>query len=177
MKSAILLCGFASLLVLPLLAVDKCPVCGGAVTTVGKITDDETKPSKNQWVWNRSSCANLLFDEDSLICTRCWFAEDGNEPTTWMRSSVLPDSFFIPLTEAIRGFPAPKNSASYYQRFVGKQRIESLSFWCADSAELITSFRKYCREHVLTIELKRSERFPNEVFVDVGQKPNARHQE
>lgn len=170
MKNALMLCCLASLLVLPLMAADKCPVCGGAVTTVGKVTDDKTKESKNQEVWDRSSCAFTGHDDDSVICTRCWLVQDRTEPKVWIRSSVLPDSFFIPLSKAIREFPAPKDSASYDQRFEGEKRIESMSFWCTDAPDLITKFQKYCKQHALILELKRSERYPKEVFVDVQQK-------
>ncbi|MBK1884706.1 hypothetical protein JIN85_20005 [Luteolibacter pohnpeiensis] len=170
MKAAVLYTFFAIILALPLFGAGECPACGGVVTTVGKVADDETKPSKNQWVWNRSICANLLFDEDSLICTRCWLAKDKNQPDTWMRSSLLPDSFVIPLSDAIRRFPEPGN---YNQRFVGKRRIESMSFWCADSPDLIGKFQNYCKQHDLTLKLTRSERYPKEVFVDVEQKPIA----
>jgi len=168
----ILFC-FASLLAPPLMAAEKCPNCGVEVVTVGKVSDDETKPSKNQWVWNRSSCANLLHDEDSLICTRCWLVKDRTEPTVWMRSSELPSSFVVALSAAIRGFPAPKDSANYDQRFEGKKRLESLSFWCEDSKDLIASFRRYCEEHGLTIKVERSERYPREASVEVEQKPIA----
>ena len=173
MKTAIILCCFASLLVPSLVAAEKCPNCGVEVVTVGKISDDEAKPSKNQWVWDRSSCANLLHDKDSLICTRCWLVKDRTEPAVWMRSSELPSSFVVPLSAAIRGFPAPKDSANYVQRFDGKQRIESLSFWCEDSKDLIANFRKYCAEHGLTFEVERSERYPTEAYVKVEQKPIA----
>ncbi len=164
---------FARLLVAPLVGAEKCPNCGVEVVTVGTVSDDETKPSKNQWVWDRSSCANLLHDKDSLICTRCWLVKDRTEPTVWMRSSELPSVFVIPLSAAIRGFPAPKNSANYDQRFEAKNRVESLSFWCEDSKELIAGFQRYCEEHGLTIKVERSERHPREAYVLVEQKPIA----
>ena len=173
MKYALMLCGLSSLLVLPSVAADKCPACGGAVTTVGKVTDDKTKESKNLEVWDRSSCAFTGHDEDSVICTRCWCVEDRTEPTVWIRSSKLPNSFFIPLSKAIREFPAPKDSAGYEQRFEGEKRIESLSFWCTDAPDLIAKYQRYCKEHDLTLELDRSERYPKKVFVDVEQKPIA----
>lgn len=118
---------------------------------------------------------NLLFGPDSRICTRCWHAEDSSEPATWMRSSELPDSFVTPLVEAIRKFPAPPDSASFDQRFVGKHRMESLFFWCADSPNLIARFQNYCKQHELALDLKRSERLPKEVFVTVEHKPILRN--
>ena len=114
---------------------------------------------------------NLLFGPDSRIRTRCWHAEDSSEPATWMRSSQLPDSFVTPLVEAIRKFPAPPDSASFDQRFEGKHRMESLFFWRADSPDLIARFQNYCKLHDLTLELKRSERVPNEVYVTADHKP------
>lgn len=166
MKTILLFWLFAGLFVLPLSAVEPCPVCGGELTTVGKVKDDPSKPNKNQWVWRRSKqCGLQIFTKDSPICKRCWFVSDSDTPAWWMRSSELPDAFLIPFSAAIRAFPAPPNSASYDQRFVDGSRTESINFRCKNSPELIAKFRKYCKEHKLSIDV--CELSADEVFVDV----------
>src|SRR5690242_1593997 len=63
-----------------------CPVCGGPLVKIGTVTDDTNALSKNISVWNRSICANLLYGDDSVICTRCWHAH-SEFTGTWQRAS------------------------------------------------------------------------------------------
>jgi len=133
-------------------AADGCPLCSGKLVKVGKITDDQSKPSKNLQVWNRSMCANMFYDNDSVICTQCWHAYSKHF-SRWERSSELPGSFRRPLSAAVRKFPLPpaKDIKSprvvHSQEIAGAQITESVLFWCTDSPKLLGSFRDYCREH------------------------------
>ena len=165
-KMKIILCLYllAGLFLLPLAAAEPCPVCGGELTTVGKVEDDPSKPNKNQWVW-RNACGLQLIDKDSPICKRCWFASDSGTPAWWMRSSELPDSFLVPFSVAIRNFPVPAKSASYDQLFVEGVRTEFINIRCENSPELIAKFRTYCKDNKLSIDVL--ELNADEVFVQI----------
>jgi hypothetical protein len=152
MKPIVLLSLAVSLFVLPLSAADPCPVCGGELTTVGKVKDDPSKPNKNLWVWRRSSGLQL-FDENSPICKRCWFVSNSDSPAWWMRSCEQPESFHIPLSQAIRKFPVPPGFASYDQLFIDGKRTDSLFFMCKNSTEMIAKFRGFCTKHQLSISV------------------------
>ncbi len=134
-----------------------CPLCGGALAKVGSITDDRSKPSLNVCVWNRSSCGNMMFGGDSVICTRCWQAY--SEPMKkWEHGSEFPDSFYRPLSAAVREFPLPPaadlhSGVDYYQYFSNGKWSESICFWCTDSADLINGFRSYAEEHGLSMQV------------------------
>jgi len=155
MKTFILILLSMRLATSHLYAADPCPVCKGEVTTVGKIKDDPSNSRKNEWVWSTSpECGPALFDGNSLICKRCWFAKQPMKPDAWwVRSTVLPDSFFIPLSAAIRNFPAPPNLANYDQKFIREHRTDSISFMCKITPEMTSKFRKYCKEHKLSLDL------------------------
>ncbi len=121
----------------PSCRAEVCPWCGGALTKVGDITDDQSKPSKNLGVWNRSICANPFYDQDSVICSQCWHAY-SKLLDSWERSSELPDSFRRPLAEDIRLFPLPSRKditslVVYSQNCTPTQVTESVGFWCIDS--------------------------------------------
>ena len=163
--------------VLPGLAADACPDCGGKLTKVGNVADDPTKPSKNISVWNRSICANMFYGDDSLICTRCWLSY-SKQFQRWERSSELPDSFRRPLSPAIRGFPVPpakniKSLVVYSQQITGAQMSESVAFWCSDSADLIAGFRAYARKHGLSIRVEMQGHVPKQIYVAIETKPSA----
>src|SRR5688572_21581896 len=49
-----------------------CPLCGGALTTVGKVSTRLAKPIRNCDVWGGVNCVNWGYQAKSLICTRCW---------------------------------------------------------------------------------------------------------
>ena len=148
---------YISIFVLPLSAADPCPVCGGELTTVGKVKDDPSNPNKNQWVWPISKdCGLQLIDENSPICKRCWFVSYSaysDSPAWWIRTSEQPDSFLSPLSQAIRNFPVPSGSASYKQRFIDGKRTDSLFFRCKNSTKMIAKFRGYSTKHQLSISV------------------------
>ena len=157
-------------------AGDICPLCGGKLVKAGSIKDDLAKPSKNSAVWNRSICANLLFNDDTIICTQCWMAY-SEQSHLWERSSELPDSFYRPLSTAIRKFPAPparegQSSAVYSQQvFFGATAKESIAYWCADSTNFLSNIRAYAGEHNLVIHVDEQERIPGQVFVSAETRP------
>jgi hypothetical protein len=156
-------------------AGDDCPFCGGKLTKVGSVTDDRSKPSRNVAVWNRSICGNMFYNNDSIICTKCWQAHPYFLPY-WERSSEAADSFRRPLAADIRQFPVPgapdaKSSIIYSQKRQRAQVIESLSFWCADSPALLANVRNYAQYHGLSVRTEQQGRIPNQVFVSVDAKP------
>jgi len=158
-------------------AADACPVCGGKLTTVGTVTDDRTKPSKNISVWNRSICANMFYDDASVICTQCWLSY-SKQFQRWERSSELPDSFRRPLSAGIRGFPVPpakniKSLVVYSQQIAGAKVSESVAFWCTDSDSLISDFRAYARKHNLSIRVEMQGRVRKQIYVAIETKPSA----
>src|SRR4051794_16051908 len=55
-----------------------CPDCGGRLARVGTIHDDQTWPSNNLAVWDRSICGNPSYGTRSVICTTCWLAYLGD---------------------------------------------------------------------------------------------------
>ena len=158
------------------LAAETYPICTGGLAKVGTITDDRSKPSKNIAVWNRSMCANPFYDDDSIICTECWYSY-SKQFSRWERSSELPDSFRRPLSVTIRQFPLPpakeiKSLVVYSQQVAGAQVTESVLFWCTDSPTLLDPFRDYCRVQNLSIDLYRAARMHNQTCVTIKTKPN-----
>jgi hypothetical protein len=158
-------------------AADQCPLCKGQLVNVGKITDDESMPSRNLAVWNRSICLNPFYDDDSVICTQCWHSY-SKKMERWERSSELADSFRRPLTAGIRRFPLPpreriKSRVVYSQQFTGPRVTESVLFWCMDSLVVLDSFRDHCGEHHLSIEFYRAESMPAQVCLTITTKPDA----
>lgn len=151
----------------------ECPVCGGPVVKTGTITDDTNAPSKNVCVWNRSSCGNVLYGPNSLICTRCWYARsDFSELVDrWAFASESPASFQRPLSPAILGVPVPpdavRSGVVFRQTYEKKEFAESMSFWCVDSESVLAGVRAYCATNGLTFTAMRN-RLPGEAYVDIS---------
>jgi hypothetical protein len=166
MKNPIILISLCiSFFVLHLSAADSCPICKGTVTTLAKIKDDISKPNKNQYVWRMSHCGLSLFNDNSRICKNCFFVEDPLPSIMWMRSSVEPDSFAIPLSPSIRNFPVPPEGASYEQRFYDSKRRDGLDFHFKNSQELVIKYQKYCTKHKLEISI--SETDPKNSYISI----------
>ena len=154
-----------------------CPQCGGALVKAGTIQDDPEQPSKNLAVWNRSSCGNPFYDDDSVICGKCWLAH-AKAFDRWERSSVLPQSFRQPLAAAIRDCPLPsaedtKSLVVYSQQIEAPGVQESVGFWCTDSAEYLAQLKAYTRENKLSFRVDQRGRIANQVYVAVETKPAA----
>ena len=152
-------------------ALDPCPVCGGRITLAQTVRDDLKKPSKNLDLFNRSMCA-LGPSSGSVYCTRCWFLSRWDEEE-WRRSSEFPDTFFRPLCPAIRKFPIAAGVGSYEQVFSGINVTEGVYFWDKKSAEIISRYNDYCKEHELVFEEDRNPSYSGEVFISVTTKPMA----
>jgi hypothetical protein len=136
---------------------------------VSDVFDDPSKPSLNLSVWNRSSCGNLLYGDDSVICERCRQAY-STTMQSWERSSELPDSFQRPLGEGIRKFPLPPakvitSRVVYSQTWTATQKDESIAFWCVQSPELISAFRDYARQNGLSLRTKKWAEDPTQLYV------------
>ena len=160
----------ACALFVPLLAfTSACPVCGGQVVKTGTVTDDTNAPSRNLCVWNRSSCANLAYGPDSVICTRCWHGR-SKLLGKWERASESPASFQRPLSPAIRGVPVSADSVRscvvFTQTYNNKKFAERLSFWCMDSESLLASLRAYCATNRLTLTAEAN-RIAGQVYVRI----------
>lgn len=152
---------------------EKCPHCGGSLTKVGLVKDDESKPSKNISVWNRSICGNVLIGADSPICTQCWLAY-SKLLKRWERSIESRNAFRKPLAEAIQNVPLPskKDIASlvvYSQSITGTNVMESVSFWCSDRSEVIAGLQSYADTNKLKITIRRSN--ADNASVIIGTKP------
>jgi hypothetical protein len=158
-----------------------CPLCGGHLTKVGSLKDDKSRQSINLEVWNRSYHGIIAepYSEQSPFCPRCNFAY-SNHPGDWRRSSELPDSFFIPLTLEILGFPiAPsrlKNARVVYgQVFLGpggdQGRTESIGYWASDSDNLRADLQTYADTNALTIRFYTAPSMPGQVSI-TAETPN-----
>ncbi len=132
------------------------------------------QPSKNLCVWNRSIRGNLLFDENSIICTQCWLSY-SQVLQHWARRSESADCFHRPLSTAIRNLPLPPakdfrwGGAVYSQEIADERVTESVSFWCRNSADLISGFRAYARKHNLSMSVEKGQD-PKEIWVLIETK-------
>lgn len=156
----------AALPVASLAAPDKpCPVCGGRLVAAGTLKDDRSKPSLNLELWNRSYHGDLwpFHSEDSPICSRCFVAYRSTDDR-WVRASELPETFFIPLTAAISGFPVPDKShlrslVVYSQDFPGANadqgREESIGFWTKSSSRVLDPLASYSQKHDLALTVEK----------------------
>jgi hypothetical protein len=113
-------------------AAAPCPLCGGRLSTVGAHIDFRFLPSVNYAVWNRASdhvgCTGFEpgfeappperiasngeleiscgpeFNSESLFCQRCFHAFSQRDQQ-WKRTMNTPQSFFLPLSSEVVGFP------------------------------------------------------------------------
>lgn len=159
---------------IPALGREPCPVCGGKVTTAGQIVDLKGKSVHNLELWDFSYHGWRL-PSNTLVCTRCWFISKW-EQEEWTRIHSKPDTFFRPLSPAIRQFPVPAEGGNYIQEFLGGSDVtESISLWCKDSEELVTRFNDYGKEHGLAIEVqnRNDPSYPGKMYVRIDTKPGA----
>ena len=161
----------AFVLLLPVLAFTAaCPVCGGRVVKTAMVSDDTNAPSRNLCVWNRSTCANLLYGSRSVVCTRCWHAR-SEFLGKWERASESPSSFQKPLSSVIRGVPVPsadsvRSRVVFTQTYAKKRFAESVAFGCVDSESVLSCLRGYCAANRLTFSAETN-RMPGQVYVKI----------
>jgi hypothetical protein len=152
-----------------------CPICDGNLVIAGSLKDDVIVPSRNLELWNRSYHGDFwpLYSENSPVCSRC-FAAFRQSDTTWARATELPGSFWVPLSEAIAGFPVPKKSSVsslvvFSQEFKGACADEgvgeSVAFWCRCSAQELAGIRSYTHDRGLSLSVDISRGDPSEAYI------------
>lgn len=148
----------------------RCPLCGGQLTTVGKLGDEGRKLSKNEFLWNSSMSGNVLSRRHDPFCTRCWFSY-STMFEEWVRESSQPDSFRRPLSTVIRDFPlSVPDEAFYSQRVKDGKVTEEVFFWCSNTPAILAGIEAYCSEHDLSLEI--SPHASQKVHITATTKPN-----
>ena len=172
----------AALPVASLAAPEKpCPVCGGRLVAAGSLKDDRSKPSLNLELWNRSSHGDFwpFHSEESRICSRCFVAYRDVDDR-WVRASVLPESFVVPLTIAISGFPVPGKShlrslSVYSQDFLGASadqgQEELIAFWTKSSSRVLDPLTAYSQKHGLALTMKKERSIGTYVMAKMPKHP------
>jgi hypothetical protein len=166
-----------------------CPLCGGRLSTVGSHIDFRFLPSVNYIVWNRSSdhvgCTGYEpgfeaappprvtsngeveitcdpeFNSKSPFCKRCFHAFSQRDQC-WSRAMDSPQSFVLPLSQEILGFPLPSKSfisygVGYGQIFGGASGkdyySDSINFWYKTAAppSTATDIQAYVHLHDLRL--------------------------
>jgi hypothetical protein len=152
-----------------------CPICGGSLTVVGKVTDITSLPSKNVRVWNRSYHGDPAypFNDESPICSRCFIAY-SHDTDKWCISNESVESFFVPLQPSVAGLPSPPTSmitslVVYNQEFMGiganGGRLESVGFWFRNSPRTLDAMRIHSASNRLDLRVKADESEPGETYV------------
>ena len=153
----------------------KCPICGGKLVEAGSLKDDESKPSRNIELWNRSYHGAFwpFYNERLQICSRCYVVFNTTT-NKWTRASEEPNSFLVPLQRSILSFPLPKKSliksfVVYAQSFGGKDaaegRIESVSLWLATDRPTLNKIERYCNDNNLKFEPYTAPSMPNQTYI------------
>jgi hypothetical protein len=140
-----------------------CPICKSGLSTIGRAWYWIDKEQKNLDVWNGSYHGVQGFEDYSPICPRCYVALRATD-NAWVRSVENPDSFFVPLDDAIRNVPLPAKTDIRY-RIVYAQEFphlpmngsctESVFFWCVLKTEVETKLQAYAIEHGLSLKLDK----------------------
>lgn len=140
--------------VVPALADDPCPVCGGRVTGLHKVKDDRSREPKNYDFFNRSICGMMdMMNAGAVICTRCWMGSRWDEES-WKRGTRELDTFVPPLAKEIRNFPAKPDDPAYCRLFEGANLTDFLEFeWDDSHVTRFAGFREYCKKHDLIMEM------------------------
>ena len=146
-----------------------CGVCNSPVVSIASLTDDQSRPSKNIAVWNRSICGNWWYSDGSLICTRCFHAYSP-QLSIWERSLENPNDFEIALYAAITQFPLPSNDSLcsrvvYSQVRKGTTFSEDVAFWCDKNDSFLTRVRQYSATNNLKLNIDNSQRIQGEVYL------------
>ena len=140
-------------------AEDHCPVCQGAVLDVTKQKDDQSKPSINRAVWNRSICGNKSFGSGSTICPRDGYAYEARLKL-WELSLEDRDSFKHPLDRRIYEFPLPgidniKSGTVYSQEFATLGLVKhGLLFWTVIDNGYISKVRQYAKSQGIQLYIE-----------------------
>jgi hypothetical protein len=114
------------------------------------------------------------FDSDSPFCKRCFHAFSERDQR-WVRSMDSSQSFVLPLSEEIRGFPLPAKSlisynVVYEQIFGGRSGndyyTDSINFWYKETVPSSTAadIEAYVHLHNMRFgpELAKT---PGEIYV------------
>jgi hypothetical protein len=151
-----------------------CPVCGGKLVLAGSMADDESRPSVNLELWDRSSHGAFwpFYNETSRICSRCYLAYK-TDFGLWARASEIAGSFYYPLSERIFRFPLQDRIGGlrtvYYQSFKGVDASgmieESVAYWARDSKAFRGSVQAYADSNSLIVEFYTAKRLPGQVHV------------
>lgn len=157
-----------------------CPVCGRGVVAVEKVKDDDSKPSRNLDVWNRSSCGNPLFGPGSTICPHDWYAYSAFM-NKWELSLEDPKGFALEIDRRIRDLPLPEK-ASIRSRVVYSQSIDgdavthSVLFWCDTDQRYLDRLDEYAKRAGVKVKIERN-RIPGQTYakaeVETQRKPAA----
>lgn len=115
-------------------AADRCPVCDSrcSFSNVGSIRDEDTQPSRNLAVWNRSTCGNLAHPDNSAVCTNCWYGHNALVDN-WELARETTNGFVRALRKEIVNFPLPAKTAItsrlvYSQEITAKSVIDRVGF-------------------------------------------------
>ena len=137
----------------------QCPICEGELVDVTQQKDDQSKPSRNLAVWNRSVCANPFFHEGSLICLRDGYAYEF-QLEHWELSLEDRDGFAHPLDKAIYEFPLPiaeriKSRVVYSQRFVDLGEVEhEFGLWTSNDDDYFDKISNYSDENGIDLSIE-----------------------
>jgi hypothetical protein len=184
-------------------AAAPCPLCAGWLSTVGSHIDFSFLPSVNYAVWNRASdhvgctgyepgfetpppgrtasngeleisCA-AEFNSQSPFCKRCFHAFSQRDQQ-WKRIMNTPQSFLLPLSSEVLGFPLPSRdfllyNVVYQQIFGGvsgkENYSDSIGFWYKTTAPPSTAanIEAYVHQHNMHNGLKLAQT-PGQSWVD-----------
>lgn len=149
-------------------AAEPCPVCHGKAVETSTVIDDESKPSRNLSVWNRSICLNPFYGKGSVICLRDAYAYDP-QLKYWALTLADRDSFAHKLVVAICEFPLPAglpNGAVYRQEFVTLKAVKhGVSFWTALDEDYFAKIKRYANSRQIHLRIERH-KDRKEAFVD-----------
>jgi hypothetical protein len=146
-----------------------CSVCGGSLVEVSSIADGSMKRANNRLLWNRSSCAELIYAGDCPVCTTCWHAYNSMT-RTWSRLLERPEGFEHPLNAAIQDFPLPsaddvRSGATYIQRFHEGAFTDQISLRTNSDRKYMSKVRDYCDVHDLVLTVDRRGLVKREVYI------------
>lgn len=140
-------------------ADDLCPVCQTKLVDITTQKDDESKPSKNLEVWNRSSCSNPFFGKGSLFCLRDGYAYE-DQLKRWELSLLDRDGFAYPLDRRIHDLPLPernkiKSGTVYSQEFRTLEAIKhGLLFWMVIDEHYFSKIRQYAKTNGIDLVIE-----------------------
>ena len=176
MNRRTLLLGFATLsfVSVDLLASDEkgaCAICKSKLTEAGKVKFTKNSVNLNFRLWLPENSLHghysPFYQDFRPFCLKCYFSYFV-ETKTWERSSIIRNSFYIPLDASFQNFPhhvTSTDNALYAQTFHGQNanegRVELISFWSNYGDEHKNEIRKYCEVNSIECEISHesAERF------------------